>query len=126
MAVKTFCAQLLCAAIVAVPAVSPADRGKHKGKEHHGTQQHCPPGLAKKGSCLPPGQLKKRYVVGHSLPHGVVYVPEPDYGRYELPPPPHGHVYGYVDGDLLLIAEATKRVVDAIVAVEAAARAITH
>ena len=33
---------------------------------------NCPPGLAKKNNgCLPPGQAKKRYVVGQRLPNGV-------------------------------------------------------
>src|SRR3954466_15476357 len=33
----------------------------------------CPPGLAKKNNgCLPPGQAKKRYVVGHPLPRGII------------------------------------------------------
>jgi hypothetical protein len=83
--------------------------------------KHCPPGLANKG-CVPPGLAKKGYTIGQPLPAGtrVVYVPEDQRDRF--PRPPEGHIYGYVDGDLLLIAEATKRVVDAVVAVDAATR----
>ena len=37
---------------------------------------NCPPGLAKKhNGCLPPGQAKKRYAVGHALPRGIAYAP---------------------------------------------------
>ena len=39
---------------------------------------NCPPGLAKKhNGCLPPGQAKKRYVVGQRLPTTVVIQPLP-------------------------------------------------
>ena len=90
-----------------------------------GGPKHCPPGLAKKNNgCLPPGIAKKRYEIGQPVPSDVriVYVPRDEYDRY--PPIDDGYVYGRVDGDLLLIAEATRRVVDAVVAVDAAAHAV--
>jgi hypothetical protein len=84
---------------------------------------HCPPGLAKKNNgCMPPGLAKKRYAIGERLPDGVRYVPVYDHGRYGLRDPAEGLIYARVDGDLLLIAEATKRVIDAVVAVDAATR----
>jgi len=66
--------------------------------------RHCPPGLADKG-CVPPGQAKK-WAVGQILPPDLVYVP----ARYHSPPPP-GTAYVRVDEDLLLITEATRRIV---------------
>lgn len=84
----------------------------------------CPPGLAKKNNgCLPPGLAKKRYQIGAALPYELRGRRPPRDLYHALPPPPAGHVYGYVDGDVLLVAEATHRVVDAIVAVDAAVNA---
>lgn len=71
----------------------------------------CPPGLDKKG-CVPPGQAKKRYQVGQSLPRDVAYAPVDWRDRYA--PPPTGAVYGRVDSDILLIAEGTRRVIELI------------
>ncbi len=82
--------------------------------ETHG-RGHCPPGLAKKNNgCLPPGQAKKRYAVGHPLPAGVVQVPPPPELARRLGPPPHGYVYVMVDGDLVKLAVGTMMVVDAV------------
>lgn len=78
---------------------------------------HCPPGLAKKGSCLPPGQAKKRYAVGHPLPAGVGYVRIDDWWRYGLGPPPAGAYYVRVDRDVLLMQYATRQIIEAIGAV---------
>ena len=77
-----------------------------------GGPKHCPPGLAKKGDCLPPGQAKKRYQVGTALAPDVRYAPVNWQGRHAPPPP--GAVYGTVDGDLLLIAEGTRKVIELI------------
>lgn len=85
----------------------------------------CPPGLAKKrNGCRPPGQARKSYVIGSPLRGG--YEPLPPVLMRRMPPPPAGYVYGYVDGDVLMIAEATHRVVDAVVAVNAAMNAISR
>lgn len=76
---------------------------------------NCPPGLAKKGNgCLPPGQAKKRYVVGQPLPPGLVYGPLPPELSVRIGPPPEGHLYVTLDGDLLKLAVGTLLVVDAI------------
>lgn len=76
---------------------------------------HCPPGLAKKNNgCLPPGQAKKRWVVGQPLPPAVVYAPVPSALVVQLTPPPVGYRYVQVSGDILMISAGTRMVVDAI------------
>lgn len=93
--------------------------------DYYQSVKPCPPGLAKKhNGCRPPGQAKKSYVIGRPLPGG--YEPLPPVLMQRMPPPPRGYVYGYVDGDVLMIAEATHRVVDAVVAVNAAMNAISR
>jgi hypothetical protein len=82
-------------------------------------QQHgrgnCPPGLAKKhNGCLPPGQAKKRYVVGHPLPRGIVVAELPVELSVRIGPAPAGYRYGILDGDLVKLAVGTLLVVDAI------------
>jgi hypothetical protein len=82
--------------------------------EAHGRGK-CPPGLAKKNNgCLPPGQAKKRYVVGRPLAPAVVIEPLPVELSVRIGPPPHGYRYGVVDGDVLKLAVGTALVVDAI------------
>jgi hypothetical protein len=75
----------------------------------------CPPGLAKKGNgCLPPGQAKKRYVIGQPLPSAIVVQPVPVVLETRLGPAPDGYRYALVDGDLVKLALGTMLVVDAI------------
>jgi hypothetical protein len=77
---------------------------------------NCPPGLAKKhNGCLPPGQAKKRYVVGQRLPATVVIRPLPPVLVTRLGPP-SGYQYAVVDGDVIKLAVGTRLVVDAITA----------
>jgi Ni/Co efflux regulator RcnB len=45
-----------------------------------------------------------------------------DYDDYYLPPPRRGHYYARVDNDVYLVAEATKRIIDAFVLLDAAGR----
>jgi Ni/Co efflux regulator RcnB len=79
----------------------------------HEYAPNCPPGLAKKhNGCLPPGIAKKRYVIGQPLrgewrpvPHELVML---------LEPAPIGYRYVEVDKDVLLISEASKKVIDAV------------
>jgi Ni/Co efflux regulator RcnB len=74
----------------------------------------CPPGLAKKhNGCLPPGQAKK-WGLGQALPPGLVRYPLPAELLRRLGPPPAGHEYVRVAGDILLLAIGTSMVVDAI------------
>ena len=78
---------------------------------------NCPPGLAKKhNGCLPPGQAKKRYVVGQRLPATVVVQPLPTVLVTRLGPAPRGYEYAVVDGDVVKLAVGTRLVVDAITA----------
>ncbi len=82
--------------------------------EEHGRGK-CPPGLAKKNNgCLPPGQAKKRYVVGQPLPRGVEIVSLPPELSVRIGPPPAGYRYWVVDGDIVKLAVGTQLVVDAI------------
>lgn len=61
----------------------------------------------------PPGYRPYRWSHGHRLPRGyyapVYYV---DYRPYRLAPPPYGHRWVRVDGDVLLVALATGLIVD--------------
>ncbi len=78
-------------------------------------RDNCPPGLAKKGNgCLPPGQAKKRYLVGQRLPTTVVVQPLPPVLVTRLGPAPAGYDYVVVDGDVVKLAVGTRLVVDAI------------
>jgi len=75
---------------------------------------HCPPGLAKKhNGCMPPGQAKK-WQVGRPLPREVIFYSVPQPLVMQLGPPPSGHRYVRVAGDILLIAIGTGMVIDAI------------
>lgn len=74
---------------------------------------HCPPGLAKKhNGCLPPGIAKKHYVIGQPLQGGWFPV-APDL-MMVLEPAPMGYQYVQVDKDVLLISEASHKVIDAV------------
>ncbi len=74
----------------------------------------CPPGLAKKNNgCLPPGQAKK-WQTGQVLPRNVVYYEVPAPLVTHFGPAPVGYRYVRVDSDILLIANATRRIVDAL------------
>ncbi len=76
---------------------------------------HCPPGLAKKGNgCMPPGQAKKRWMMGRPLPRDVIFYDLPPEVLVRLGPVPSRHRYVRVASDILLIAVGTGMVVDAI------------
>jgi len=82
--------------------------------EHYRDARHCPPGLAKKhNGCMPPGQAKK-WKVGHPLPREVIFYDVPPPLVIRIGPPPSGHRYVRVAGDILMIAIGTGMVVDAI------------
>jgi Ni/Co efflux regulator RcnB len=77
--------------------------------------QPCPPGLARKhNGCMPPGQASKVWLVGQPLPRTVVVAPVPQQIVVSLPPPPSGHRYVQVAGDVLLVAVGSMMVVDGI------------
>lgn len=93
------------------------DSHRNEARDYYGRETHsghCPPGLAKKGNgCMPPGQAKK-WQRGHALPRDLTRYPVPYDLMRRLPPPPRGHEYVRVAGDILLIAVGTGIVVDAI------------
>lgn len=60
------------------------------------------------------GDWRRPYDIGYALPPGLGYGPPPPGLYRRLPPAPYGYSYVSVDGDLLLIADATRLVVDAI------------
>jgi hypothetical protein len=68
---------ILLAGVAALATAAPAfakpdhsGHGKHGNAQGHGVGG-CPPGLAKKGNgCMPPGQAKKLYNIGHRFPRG--------------------------------------------------------
>jgi hypothetical protein len=134
---KRFFALVVALAIVSPIVVSAEKKpNKHKGKSNaevtvvfSGAQREavrsyfvtehgrgkCPPGLAKKNNgCLPPGQAKKRYVVGHSLPRGIVIDDLPVELSIRIGHPPAGYRYGMIDGDVVELAVGTMLVIDAI------------
>lgn len=81
-------------------------------KEHYG--RTCPPGLAKKNNgCLPPG-IAKKYTLGQPLPEGVLATSLPDDLLKLLYLPRYGQKYVQVDKDILLIDQASRKVIDAI------------
>lgn len=82
-------------------------------------RSNCPPGLAKKrNGCMPPGQAKK-YRIGYSLPDDLRWHSIDDDLRRRLDPLPRGYDYVRVDKDILLIGEATKKVIDAVTLISA-------
>lgn len=90
--------------------------GQAKVKSNNKTQlSQCPPGLQNKG-CVPPGQAKK-YRIGYPIDHGFIRINDP--ARYNLRPAPTGHYYARVDRDIILIAEASKKVIDLVVILDA-------
>jgi len=70
----------------------------------------CPPGLAKKGSCAPPGQ-RKQWHRGDVIPKDVSYRVIVRYGDFGYGPPPKGHVYVEIDGSIYLMAEAAREII---------------
>ncbi|MFA6280258.1 MAG: hypothetical protein WC612_05655 [Bdellovibrionales bacterium] len=85
-------------------------------REHY--RNHCPPGLAKKhNGCQAPGQARKTYVIGGYIPSRHYEVP---YNLLNvIGPPPRGTYYAMVDSDVLLVSEATKKILDAVVLLSA-------
>jgi hypothetical protein len=77
-------------------------------------QAHCPPGLAKKGQCIPPGH-QKRWQRGDVLPDHVRYRVLSRYRDYGFRHPPRGHVYVEIGGSIYLMAESSRRIVQVFV-----------
>ena len=84
-------------------------------RRYFGTVVACPPGLAAKNNgCLPPGQAKKTYRVGTILPRDAFLAPLPGELLGRLPVAPDGYYYGRYNGDVYLIENRTRRIVDTI------------
>jgi Ni/Co efflux regulator RcnB len=95
-------------------SIGGGDRDVIRNYIRRDSEAHCPPGLAKKhNGCLPPG-IAKKYAVGQRLPDDVAIMPVPDDLLALLQPAPRGYMYARVDKDVLLVSEATKKVVDAV------------
>lgn len=58
-------------------------------------------------------------MIGQRLPGDVVFVPVPDDLLLRLRPVPAGYQYVQVDKDILLIGEASKKVIDAVTLISA-------
>lgn len=75
---------------------------------------HCPPGLARKNNgCTPPGHARQ-WAMGERLPREVTYQAIDPAIQIKLGMPPEGHKFIRVASDILLIAEGTGMVLDAI------------
>ncbi|MDR1462820.1 MAG: RcnB family protein [Azoarcus sp.] len=101
---------------------APPPRAAHFEDRHHRVahdyflreygRHNCPPGFTHRGSRCAPGA--RAWTRGLALPRAVVYYDVPAPLLLELPPPPHGHRYVRVAGDILLITIGTGMVIDAI------------
>jgi Ni/Co efflux regulator RcnB len=91
---------------------------RHRGLAHgyfarEWSGRRCPPGLARKGrSCVP--IHARAWTRGRPLPAHLIYHDVPSALVLELGPPPSGHRYVRVAGDILMIAIGTGLVVDAL------------
>lgn len=84
-------------------------------RSYYGNSASCPPGLrAKNNGCLPPGQAKKSYNVGTILPTDLRLTPLPSDLLGRLPIAPDGYYYGRYNGDVYLVENSTRRIIDNI------------
>ncbi|MBF0296905.1 MAG: hypothetical protein HQL96_17105 [Magnetococcales bacterium] len=91
---------------------TPRDRDAVRG--YYAQRMNCPPGLAKKNNgCLPPGQARK-WNVGETLPKETRWLELPPELARILGAADPDHRYVQVASDILKIAVAGNRVVDAI------------
>lgn len=89
------------------------DRTVYRNWWRSSYSNNCPPGLVRVSNyCVPPGQTKRRYVVGQALAPTIVVSDVPSGVR--LRPAPAGYRYAYVDGDLLLLDTTSRIVADVI------------
>ena len=76
--------------------------------------KHCPYGLAKKhNGCKPQGH-SKRYILGEILDEDIAFEELPYDLLIKLKPAPKDYRYVQVDDKVLLIAEASKKIIDAV------------
>lgn len=70
--------------------------------------KHCPPGHAKKGWCSPGKQGYHPSFRDRNFRHIR------DYDRYGLRRPRDGYFYGEIDGEVFLLLEATREIVEGL------------
>lgn len=85
-------------------------KDKKAKKDKKGKKKGLPPGLAKKKQ-LPPG-LQRQYEKNGKLPPGLAKRDLPEELTSKLPPPPAGTQRVVVDNDVVLIEQATGKVLD--------------
>jgi len=90
-------------AMIAATTISTAEAGGPK---------HCPPGLAKKG-CIPPGH-QHAFKRGDIVPHDVAVRVIVGSRTVKLPSTRPGEVVVEIGGRVYLMAEATKRIIEAV------------
>jgi Ni/Co efflux regulator RcnB len=76
--------------------------------------RHCPTGTATPVHGCLPAQAKQPWRIGQALPATAVVQPVPKAIRQSLPKVPPGLSYVQVAGDILLVANGSKMVVDGI------------
>jgi hypothetical protein len=86
--------------------------GKHKKYKKQKKYKKTPPGLAKKKK-LPPG-LQKQLVKRGKLPPGLQGRGLPHDLKRQLSPLPRGYVHMKVGGDVIILNEKTRVVVDIV------------
>ena len=74
----------------------------------------CPAGLVLKNARCESSQAQRSWKIGQALPASLSTRPLPARLLEALGPTPQGHSYVQVDGDILLLAEDGKTVVDAV------------
>lgn len=83
--------------------------------KNHGAGKPCLPGLARRGgTCRPAGASADHWAIGLPVPKAARALPLPAGLQAALPKAPPGNRYVLVNGDILLIASASRIVVDAV------------
>jgi hypothetical protein len=82
--------------------------------KHHGAGKPCLAGMQKEGARCLPGPSAGSWVIGNPLPPTAAGVQVPAGLLGALPKAPPGNQYLLLGGDILLIASASRIVVDAV------------
>jgi hypothetical protein len=82
--------------------------------KHHGAGKPCVPGMQKEGARCVPGAAAGSWVIGDPLPAAATSAQVPAGLLAALPKAPPGNQYVLLGGDILLIASASRIVVDAV------------
>jgi len=92
------------------------DANRQAVRKYYGAlaARQCPTGAASPGHGCPPAPAKQPWRIGQPLPATAVVQPVPQAIRQSLPKVPPGLRYVQVAGDILLVANGSKMVVDGI------------